>query len=95
MWSVIVALAAGMIIGGCRLLPPAWLARLPRLMTFTLFLLLFVLGAQIGGNDELMAGLPLLGWRAVVIAAFAVAGSLAALLLAIRWFKLAGPGEEG
>jgi hypothetical protein len=94
MWLIILALAAGIAVGACRRLPPAWLAALPRLMTGTLFLLLFILGAQIGGNSQLMASLPLLGWRAAVISACTIGGSLAVLLLAARWYGLTAKEDE-
>ncbi len=95
MLLILVALAAGVIIGAGRLLPEALLARLPGLMTITLLLLLVVLGAQIGGNRELLAGLPALGWRATVIGMLTIAGSLAAILLVARWLDLADGDGEG
>lgn len=95
MWVIIVALAAGLALGACRLLPAAWLAVLGRLMTATLFVMLAALGAQIGADRELLANLGPLGWRAFVISALSVAGSVAALCLAAKHLRLpAGPPER-
>ncbi len=88
MWTIILALAAGIAVGAARLLPAAWSTRLGRLMTATLFVMLAALGAQIGANRELLANLPALGWRAAVISALSIAGSVAALWLAVGIFRL-------
>lgn len=96
MWTIIAALAAGCAIGACRLLPAAWTARLGRVMTVVLFVMLAALGAQIGANRELLAHLPALGWQAAVISILSVAGSVAVLLLVARHTGLAGrPTERG
>jgi hypothetical protein len=89
MWLIIVALAAGVAVGACRLLPAAWSALLGRVMTAALFLMLAALGAQIGANRELLANLPALGGRAVVISILSIAGSVAALALVGKRFRLA------
>jgi prepilin signal peptidase PulO-like enzyme (type II secretory pathway) len=95
MGLILFALAAGVIIGAGSFLPASWLARLPKLTTITLLLLLVVLGAQIGSSSELLAGLPVLGWRAAVFGGLTIAGSLAAILLVGRWFDLADGDGEG
>lgn len=84
MWLIIIALAAGVIIGACGLLPAGWHKKFDRVMTITLYIMLAALGAQIGGNQELLANLGLLGWQALVISVFSIAGSVAALWLATR-----------
>lgn len=84
MWLIITALAAGVFIGACGFLPAGWHKRLDRVMTITLYIMLAALGAQIGGNQDLLANLGLLGWQAVVISAFSISGSVAALWLATR-----------
>lgn len=96
MWVIIVALAAGVALGAGRLLPATWLAGLGRLMTATLFVMLAALGAQIGADRELLANLGPLGWRAFVISALSVAGSIAALYLAAKTLRLpGGPSGRG
>jgi uncharacterized membrane protein YadS len=94
MWVIIVALAAGLVLGACRLLPAVWLAALGRLMTATLFVMLAALGAQIGVDRELLANLGPLGWRAFVISALSVAGSVAVLCLAAKHLRLPGCPPE-
>ena len=89
MWLIIASLAAGFAVGASRLLPAAWSARLGRAMTAALFVMLAALGAQIGANRELLANLPTLGWHAAVISALSIAGSVAALLLVVKRFRLA------
>jgi hypothetical protein len=84
MWLILAALMAGVFIGACGLLPTGCNKRLDRVMTVTLYVMLAALGAQIGGNQELLANLGLLGWRAVVISAFSIIGSIAVLWLAAR-----------
>lgn len=95
MWIIIVALAVGILLGAGRLLPAPWLAPLGRLMTATLFLMLVALGAQIGANRELLADLGPLGWRAFVISALSVAGSIAVLYLVVRACSLSAKPPEG
>lgn len=96
MWVIIVALAAGLAVGACRLLPAARLAFLGRLMTATLFVMLAVLGAQIGADRELLANLGPLGWRAFVISILSVAGSVVALSFTAKHLRLpAGPSGRG
>ncbi len=96
MGVIIVALAAGVALGACRLLPAGWLAVLGRLMTATLFVMLAALGAQIGADRELLANLGPLGWRAFVISALSVAGSIVALCLAAKNLRLpGGPSGKG
>ena len=84
MWLIVAALAAGVAAGAARLLPGAWIAGLGRVMAVTLFVMLAALGAQIGANRELLANLATLGWRAAVISAFSIAGSVAVLYIAVR-----------
>jgi hypothetical protein len=95
MWIIIAALAAGILHGAGRLLPAPWLLPLGRLMTATLFVMLVVLGAQIGANRELLANLGPLGWRAFVISALSVAGSVAALYIVVRTCRLGAEPPEG
>lgn len=65
-------------------------------MNITLFIMLAALGAQIGANRELLVNLPSLGWRAAVISALSIAGSVVALRLTAKYLEpSAGPGGEG
>ena len=68
------------------------LARVPRAITPTILLMLFVLGLAVGGNKALVANLPTLGGRALALTLAGVAGSLIGVLLIRRHFPGAGPG---
>ncbi len=68
---------AGILAG--RLLRGRRMSFLPRIVMFFIWLLLFLLGVEVGANPEIVASLKLLGLEAVVIA---VAGTLGSVLLA-------------
>lgn len=86
MWLILLSLVAGIIIGVINIFPASWFKHLDKSITVTLFVMLAALGAQIGSNAELVANLPVLGWRAAVIAVLSIAGSVGALwLVASRW----------
>lgn len=48
---------------------------LPRATTLLIWLLLFLLGIEVGGNHQVMAALPTLGIEAVAMSLLAVLGS--------------------
>ena len=54
-----------------------WLGLLTRCVSPAIMLLLFSLGVAVGGNEELMNNLPLLGGKALLLTLAGVAGSLA------------------
>lgn len=92
MWIILVALGAGVLFGASGRLPERFLAHLDKLTAGTLFIMLAALGAQIGGNSELIANLPVLGWRALVITVMAVAGSVGAVWFVGRSLQKGGEG---
>lgn len=93
MYTPIALMLLGMALGfGLRNL--SCLARLPRAITPTILLLLFVLGLAVGGNKTLMANLPTLGGRALALTLAGVAGSLIGVLIIRRHFPGAGPGRR-
>jgi uncharacterized membrane protein YbjE (DUF340 family) len=95
MWIIIVALLAGCIWGASGFFPAAWVRWLELVMTITLFIMLAALGAQIGGNAELLENLSLLGWQAAVISILSIIGSVGLLWGVSRYFKLpAGKGDD-
>lgn len=77
MFTVIFIMLAGILAG--RLLRGRRMSFLPRIVMFFIWLLLFLLGVEVGANPEIVASLKLLGLEAVVIA---VAGTLGSVLLA-------------
>ena len=57
----------------------------------TIMLMLFALGVAVGGNETLMANLPVLGGKALVLTVACVAGSLICTVAVRRFFPGAGP----
>lgn len=89
------SLVAGVVIGISGMVAEGFVPYLNKITTVTLFVMLAILGAQIGCNSELLNNLTLLGWRAVIISFLSILGSVAAVWLAVRWFKLSqGEGEK-
>ena len=59
-----------------------------RLVIFSIFLLLFFLGMEVGSNDEIINNLPIIGLKSISITVFALLGStLSAFLLFKFIFK--------
>ncbi len=46
-----------------------------RIITYLIWLLLFLLGVEVGGNEQIIKALPTLGVEALLLSATAVAGS--------------------
>lgn len=90
-WSFL-ALAAGAVVGLSGRLPAGLLQWLHRLTTSGLVILLFTMGAQIGGNPELVSQMGTLGARAAALAVAAVVGSVlcVALVSGLRWLSSSG-----
>lgn len=82
------------IIAGFLLRRVSWLACLPRAITPTILLMLFVLGIAVGANDTLMSNLPTLGGRALALTLAGVAGSMVCVLAIRRFFPGAQAGRH-
>lgn len=93
MFIPISLMLTGMALGLC-LRNVAWLAQVPRAITPTILLLLFVLGVAVGGDSTLMGNLPLLGGRALALTLAGVGGSMVAVLLVRRFFPGAQAGRH-
>lgn len=81
------------IIGGIltgRLLHDRRLAFVPRLITVAIWLLLFLLGMEVGADPAVVRGLATLGYAALVIFSCSVAGSIAAAWLLWRYLVRCG-----
>lgn len=78
---VIISLLAGCLLGASNLISETWIGRLDRIVMMTVFILLIAVGLGIGSNQELIANLAVLGWKAMVIAALSTVGSVLALWL--------------
>ncbi len=77
-------------------IPVGWLLRrnrkaqalTGRALTWSVWILLFLLGFALGGDERLLAQLDSLGVRAVTISLLSVAGSLLAARLLGAWLPL-------
>lgn len=82
MYLIILSLGVGMVIGYLRPLSPEKARLANAATTVGLFILLMSMGAQLGGNEDVLAGLGRLGLQAVILAAFSVLGSVFMVCLA-------------
>lgn len=88
------SLIIGMIIGFSGLIHKEIIPYLSKVTTIALFIMLAILGAQIGCNNELLHNLTLLGGRALLIAFLSIVGSVAAVWLVMRLFLSNSKGEQ-
>ena len=58
-----------------------------KVITFLIWLLLFLLGVEVGGNEQIIKALPTLGVEALLLS---VAGTLGCCVLAWALWKIAG-----
>ncbi len=79
MWSIILALVIGVILGYFHLLPPGISRLMSRFTTSGVVLLLFLMGGQIGSDAEIIAGLGQMGLQAFFYALAAIGGSILAV----------------
>lgn len=79
MVPIIVALVVGIGMGYLRLLPARVFPLTGKLTTAGVMFLLFLLGGQIGSDEEILAGLGQMGVQAVLFAIAAIAGSVFAV----------------
>ena len=73
MFIIIGIMLTGILIG--YLLRSKRLAWIHKIITFLIWMLLFLLGIDVGGNETLIKGLPTLGMEAVIITLASVIGS--------------------
>lgn len=85
MLEILAIMTAGILIGRLTKSRKAFLALIEKLIVVSIFLLLFFLGAGIGGDEEILKGLDTLGLNAFIIASGAVAGSLFAAWVLWKW----------
>ena len=65
-------------------LPPRLRKGVPVLGSLSLFVLLFALGLSLGSSPELISALPTLGFRAVLLSAGTVLGSVFLVWLTVK-----------
>lgn len=76
MFTIIGLMLTGMLLG--FLLRKQKLAAIHRVITVLIWLLLFLLGIDVGGNQEIINGLHTIGMEAIIITLAAVLGSVTA-----------------
>lgn len=76
MLFILAAVLLGCLLGTSHVVPPPLFPWLDRLMAAGLAVLLFSMGVKIGGDPQLLGGLPALGVKAAVLAVGAVLGSV-------------------
>lgn len=76
MFTIIGLMLTGMLLG--FLLRKQQLSGIHKIITVLIWLLLFLLGIDVGGNQEIINGLSTIGMEAIVITLAAVLGSVTA-----------------
>ncbi len=89
MFTVIGIMFAGIFIG-YLLRKLQFLKYTVRTISYTIFLLLFLLGIAVGSNEQIMNNLPKLGGQALLIATATTAGSVLAAWGVYVWFFKGG-----
>jgi uncharacterized membrane protein YbjE (DUF340 family) len=85
MFEIIALMMAGMALGFLIRKKQLLVSILEKGIVWSIFLLLFLLGLSIGTNEQLMAELPLLGGRALLLSLGGISGSLLLAFLAWRF----------
>lgn len=89
MFKIILIMASGIAIGW--LLRRRKLTYLGKVTNFLIWVLLFLLGVEVGGDERIIRGIASLGLEAIAVAAGGVAGS--ALLALLLWRRARGGRE--
>lgn len=61
-------------------------------ITFLIWVLLFLLGIEVGGNERIVSSLQTLGWEAVILSLGGIAGSI--LLSYLLWRNVCNKQKE-
>lgn len=85
MLLLIGAVALGFLVARLGFLPQFIQKRMGQISTFALFLLLFSMGIAMGSNPEIIANLPKLGGKALVLSISAIIGSVLFVWLGVRF----------
>ena len=64
-------------------------------ISYTIILLLFIMGLSVGANDRIIENLGSFGWQAAIIAFSATCGSIIAAWLVLTLFFKKGESHEG
>lgn len=72
-----------------------FLHKTEKTITYTIFVMLFILGLSVGSNSMIVRNIGQFGWQAALLALFSLTGSiLAAWLVSNLFFKKGGNHEE-
>lgn len=91
MFTIIGLMLTGMLLG--FLLRKQKLSGIHKVITVLIWLLLFLLGIDVGGNQKIINGLHTIGLEAIVITLAAVLGSVTAVWA--LWYVLYKRNKEG
>lgn len=64
-------------------------------ISYTIILLLFVMGVSIGSNEKIIENLGTFGWQAAIIAISATCGSILSAWIVLTMFFKKGESHEG
>ena len=93
MFTVISVILFG-VVAGYIFMNISFLHNIEKSISWTIFLLLFVLGLSIGSNPLIVENLWSFGWQAAVFAVLTITGSLLASLMVFRLFFKKGGSDE-
>jgi len=83
---ILILLAAGVLVGRLLRHKPVSLKAIDRISTYSIYLLLFLIGISIGTNKEIVSNLSSLGLKALIITAFSLAGNILLSIIVYRVF---------
>lgn len=85
MLSIIITMIAGVLIG-YLFRNVQFLQKTEKSISYTIFLMLFILGISVGSNDLIINNLARFGWQAFVLASFGCLGSIIASWIVFNLF---------
>jgi uncharacterized membrane protein YbjE (DUF340 family) len=96
MLTVIMFLISGMLSGFLLRKREKVIRAADQLTTWSIYLLLFLLGVSVGVREEIVSNIGKLGLQAVILTSGAIAGSVfASSFVYISFFKKERPGGDG
>lgn len=93
MFTVISVIVAG-VVAGYLFKHISFLQKVEKSISWTVLLLLFVMGVSVGSNPLIIDNLWNFGWQAALFALFAIVGSLLASSMVFRLFFKKGGRDE-
>lgn len=85
MLSIIITMIAGVLIG-YLFRNVQFLQKTEKSISYTIFLMLFILGISVGSNDLIINNIARFGWQAFVLASFGCLGSIIASWIVFNLF---------